>query len=494
MEQLERCTYCVEMMEHIHILQRELEKERADSKNTIATLLEIKNYYWLLDEFLRQGFLSCNKECEIGFQNTLKNLLECLKKNEIDVNIKMRRCDICRVLPHEIFSLLDRLCIITQHQELNMMYLELQYHVFLSWIYDELIGRCTECDEFVEYVACLNATCKYLESKDLHQLQKFVYSWKIARNTDEILGLRSGLNTDVLINTCEIMSNSEKIVYLDFNIYDKYEKCSDIRTFLEELLNEGVVFVCSGTHLEEVLRMENEECILTRLQTIQKLTKGKIILVNREGKLAIHLEDINERLSLVKQFEAINILAELRECIVAEAREHLGLHEKNERRDKAIGSSSLLEIIENKKENKCQKQNPYLPNEDDLNRILGYLGNGDRCICDYQGMYKGDEQEFYQLRSAIVSIAELLNVLGLHGDKITKKDNPNAVYPIYEKNSYRTIRSGYYDNDHLSFATKCTYFVTTDQKLSKKANEIYSLLGIKTIPMQLVDFIEYFNK
>ena len=53
MEQLERCTYCVEMMEHIHILQRELEKERADSKNTIATLLEIKNYYWLLDEFLR---------------------------------------------------------------------------------------------------------------------------------------------------------------------------------------------------------------------------------------------------------------------------------------------------------------------------------------------------------------------------------------------------------------------------------------------------------
>lgn len=43
----------------------------------------------------------------------------------------------------------------------------------------------------------------------------------------------------------------------------------------------------------------------------------------------------------------MNIAAEERECIVAEAREKLCLHEFTEQQDKAIGSSSLREILSN---------------------------------------------------------------------------------------------------------------------------------------------------
>lgn len=50
------------------------------------------------------------------------------------------------------------------------------------------------------------------------------------------------------------------------------------------------------------------------------------------------------------------------------------------------------------------------------------------------------------VRTMIVSIAALLNILGLHGDKIKKKTDSNAVYPIYYKNSFRTIRIGYTTN------------------------------------------------
>ena len=104
-------------------------------------------------------------------------------------------------------------------------------------------------------------------------------------------------------------------------------------------------------------------------------------------------------------------------------------------------------------------------------------------------MFKEGDNNFQRLRAAIVSMAGLLNVLGLHGDKIAKKNDASATYPIYHRKSFRTIRSGYYDNDHLSFASKCTYFVTTDTLLYEKAKEIYGFLGISTIPVLLDEFM-----
>ena len=136
------------------------------------------------------------------------------------------------------------------------------------------------------------------------------------------------------------------------------------------------------------------------------------------------------------------------------------------------------------------EKNPNLPDEDNLNAILRYVGIGDRSIKDYKDILKEEEIEFHQIRTAISSIAKLLNVIGLHGDKVTKKNDVNAMYPIYHKNSYRTIRSGYYDNEHLSFASICTYFVTVDKTLCDKAKEIYSFLGIRTIPGLLKDFMD----
>lgn len=43
----------------------------------------------------------------------------------------------------------------------------------------------------------------------------------------------------------------------------------------------------------------------------------------------------------VKRYHTMNNFAEERECIEAEAREHLSLLEYNEQRDKKIGNSSI---------------------------------------------------------------------------------------------------------------------------------------------------------
>lgn len=118
------------------------------------------------------------------------------------------------------------------------------------------------------------------------------------------------------------------------------------------------------------------------------------------------------------------------------------------------------------------------------------MGNGNRNIREYMDALQNQGKEFIEMRTMIVSIAALLNILGLHGDKIKKKTDSNAVYPIYCKDSFRTIRSGYYDNNHLVFATGCTYFVTTDDTLCKKAKEIYDFLGVDTKPILLKDFVK----
>lgn len=495
MDNFERCDYCGLLLQHIGILHNELTQSEPETDNRYATILELKSYYWLIKAFYNKVLVQCDCEYKNKFCSILKDLLHLFEENEVKLDADKMKCDICRILPCELFSLLDAACKISNQQGIESMYIELQYHMFISWIYEEQIGQCTDCDAFVNYRACIEGTCKYLNDKNIHQLQEFVYYWKRATNNDEIWACVDALNMGENIKSSEVKLDNHVTVYLDFNVYNRYEKNPKITEFLKQMSHqEGIDVIYCGTHLEEVMGMDNEEYESNRIQSIQALTHGKIAVVGANGKIVICVEDISARMKQVERYQRMNHFAEERECIVAEAREHLSLHEHNEQRDKAIGDSSIQEIIDNVKDDTGRKTNPNLPDEDDLNMILRYVGIGDQSIKDYKDILKGDEKEFYQIRTAIVSIAELLNVLGLHWDKIAKKNDANAKYPIYHKKSYRTIRSGYYDNDHLSFASKCTYFVTADTTLYEKAKEIYGFLGIGTIPVLLNELMDMKNE
>lgn len=489
-EKLRNCYYCKQILVHIGILKNEYGESEAGSDNRHAILLNLQCYYWLMKVYYDEILCECECKNKYIFGNTLTNILNLLQINKIKLETNKMRCDICHILPHALFSLLDRACKLSNPQELEIMFMELWYHVFLSWIYDELGEQCTDCDAWVEYSACLENTCKYLDSKDQHQLQEFVYFWKKARNTDEILSCADALRMSEQIESSDVNIDGHITVYLDFNVYGRYEDDPKIEEFLNCLSQQKEIdLIYSGTHLEEVLRMNNEEYKLKRIQSIQSLTHGKIAVLDENKRIVICIEDINARLRQTKRYQKMNQFAEERECIVAEAREHLSLHIQDERRDKAIGASSIQEMIENVKDDTGKKINPNLPDEDDLNMLLMYVGIEKQSIKDYKNMFKDDDKNFNRLRAAIVSMAGLLNVLGLHRDKIKNKNNPAAVYPIYDKKSFRTIRSGYYDNDHLSFASKCTYFVTADNTLCKKAKEIYEFLGISTTPILLDEFM-----
>ena len=96
--------------------------------------------------------------------------------------------------------------------------------------------------------------------------------------------------------------------------------------------------------------------------------------------------------------------------------------------------------------------------------------------------YLKNEKTFQEIREAVRFIYMLMNALGYHRNKIAKcgKWTHEALYPEYTRDFYRNIRSGFYDVDHICYASKCDYFVTCDYTLSFQAKEIYSYLGCKT--------------
>lgn len=491
---LKRCDYCKLLLKHVDILQNELTQFELETDCRHSTLLELKSYYWIIKTYYNNVLIQCDCEYKNRFYSILKILLKILENNGLVPNKKKLKCDICKVLPYEVFSLLDNACMISNPKDLESMYVELQYHVFVSWIYEELIGGCLDCDSFVDYRATIEHTCNYLNDKNIHRLREFVYYWKKATNSDRILSCSNALIMREKIKSSEVNLDNHVTVYLDFNVYSQFEKDPKTTEFLTQLSNlDGMTLIYSGTHLEEIMRMNNKVYESKRIQSIQALTHGKIAIVGANDKIVICVdEDISARMKHVEQYRELNLLAEERECIEAEAREYLFLHNNDENRDKAIGNSSIQQIIDNVKDDTGKKLNPNLPDVDDLDRILKYVGIGEKSIKEYKDILKG-EQQFHKVRASIVSIAELMNVIGLHGDKIAKKNDANAKYPIYHKKSYRTIRSGYYDNDHLTFASICTFFVTSDSTLYNKAKEIYGYLGIKTIPVLLEEFMSMQN-
>lgn len=491
-KELIRCDICNSFVQHLKILFMELEKatKEEDSNAKHATLLEMKCYYWLTKAYSDELLKDCDCDYRIGLGNILENLKDKFAKEGIVHDENKRQCDICKILPCEFFSLLDRACSLRDAKDIDFMFEELKYHSTLAFIYEKYIGKCTECDECVEYIACLKFLCDYLENQNLQKLQQDVYYWKMARNNDEIWSSADALDMDENIPWTDVDLKDKIKVYLDFNVYQRYEDDDNVKEFMETLTKqENVAIVYSGTHLEEIMRMGAEEYKTKRIESIQKLTGGKIAVVGVDQKTVIRIQDIQKRFQHAKKYWKMNAAAEERECIQIEAREQLCLHEFDENQEKAIGSSSLHKILTNINKS-GKKKIKELPDEEYLNKVLRYVGIGDKSIRDYMDVLGDEKKEFSEVRTSIVSIAELLNILGLHGDKIIKKTDPGAVYPIYHKDSFQKIRSGYYDNDHLAFATECTYFVTTDNTLYMKAQEIYRFLGVETRPILLNNFMQ----
>lgn len=179
-----------------------------------------------------------------------------------------------------------------------------------------------------------------------------------------------------------------------------------------------------------------------------------------------------------KKNQDLNQYAEQLECATFEILEEktcelLGWDTKEvEKRREEISSLTSTQLFD--------PNNEVIDNES-LNRVFYLICGSQVPIEDFKDYCK-KERTFSEIREAIRLFYKLMNALGYHRNKIEKrtKFTYKALYPTYDREFYRTIRSGFYDVDHICYASKCDYFVTCDWTLSAQATEIYRFLGCKT--------------
>lgn len=269
------------------------------------------------------------------------------------------------------------------------------------------------------------------------------------------------------------------LVYLDFGVYQLYETSEIFRRQLDIYREmDEIQFVYSPAHMEEVCRMDNAEFESKRRKNISQICGGYEVLPVQDGRLKILMEPADVCFARAKKLKDLNRNAEKAECAAFEALEErvsrlLGWDEQEtENRRKAISDLTLVQLFDPK--------NETIDNES-INRVFCGICGSQIPLEEFKD-YAKKEKTFPEIREAVRLLYMLMNALGYHRNKIERrtKFTHQAFYPTYDRRFYRTIRSGFYDVDHLCYALKCDYFVTCDYTLSLQAVEIYRYLGCET--------------
>lgn len=499
------CKVCKDLPNYagMYLYQREREKNQLKNvKDRRADLILMKYYYALLhlldkihelhecpnpeNDVPKYADRKCSTpECFVYYRdiyNTYASILM-IEKGLNQINL---RCDICAVLPYTIFSDLEMIAK-NMHSDDMEKTQKLELEAVIADYYLEAVGSCEQWDEcpsgvdWLELIKSVQLLRKYLGKKDRKELQISLNEWNRVRSIDNIL------NTEIKTTCRDFQTKNiplcvlekKTLVYMDFGVYQLYESNEVFHTQLDNYAEmDEIQFVYSPTHMEEVCRMDNSIFEGKRRDNISKICSNCEVLPVRDGCLKILTEPVEVCFDRAKKLQVLNQYAEESECATFEALEEktcglLRWDEKEvETHRKEISLLTSTQLFDPK--------NEMIDNES-INRVFYEICGSRFPVEDFKDYCK-KERTFSEIREAVRLLFILMNALGYHRNKIEKrtKFTYKAFYPTYDREFYRTIRSGFYDVDHICYASKCNYFVTCDYALSSQAMEIYRYLGCKT--------------
>lgn len=499
------CKVCKDVPKYagMYLYQRECKKNKMqDEKEQRTDFLQLKYYYALLH--LLDEIHKCpkcpNPECVVSdstdqkcpaperfdyyrkIYNTYATILTSEKKLDI-INLK---CDICAVLPYAIFYDLDMAAKNMHNEEMEKTQ-KLELDEVITDFYLDAAGSCKQFDEcpdgvnWLELIRSVQLLREYLKTKDREALQISLSDWNRVRTYDNILntGLKKTSRDFKTKDISVCVLEEKKLVYIDFGVYQLYESnevfCTKLDNYAEM---DEIQFVYSPTHMEEVCRMGNSEFESKRIENVSKICSNCEVLPVKDGYLKILTEPVEVCLARAKKYQDLNRYAEESECAIFEALEEktcrmLGWDKKEaEKRRKEISALTSVQLFDPK--------NETIDNES-LNMVFYGICGSQVLIEEFKGYCK-KKKTFSEIREAVRHLYILMNALGYHRNKIEKRTKLTykALYPTYDREFYRTIRSGFYDVDHICYASECDYFITCDYALSLQAEEIYRYLGCKT--------------
>lgn len=476
--------------------------EKQIEDNDYIDIQHLKYYYALLhilDE-IHQLPMCPNPECSLqeskdkkcsspeyfdyyrNIYNTYANIL-ILEKEITKINLK---CAICSILPYTIFVDLDMIA-----KGINIEYIEklqkLELEAVITDYYMNKFGCCEhwdKCKTGVDWLEMMNSDKilkEYLTTKDRKELNINLSNWNWLRANDKILniGIKTTQNHFKAQDIPAYMLENKTLVYLDFGVYQLYESNEIFHSYIDSFSKTNKIhFVYSPTHMEEVCRMNNSEFENNRIYNISKICDDYEVLSVGDGKLKIMKESAHICFARAQNLKDLNESAEQTQCAKFESLDdniyELLKWDKNEMKKigKTISKLTSTQLFDT--------ENDVIDNNI-LNKIFSVIAGSQYTLESFKD-YGKEERTFADVREAIYRLYMLMNALGYHRNKIEKrtKFTDEALYPNYDRKFYRTIRSGFYDVDHMSYATKCDYFVTCDYALSLQAIEIYRYLGFKT--------------
>ena len=498
------CKMCKDLPDYasMYLWQREHEKSKTQGENEQrADLLHMKYYYALLhlldeihklpecpdperpkSEYINQ---KCPSPEHFDYYRKMYNTYAAIlmEKGLEEINLK---CDICAVLPYTLSSDLE-LVAKNMHSEDMEKAQKLELDAIVTDYYLKAFGLC-ECWEtcsngvnWLELMHSTQALKEYLKTKDREELHINLSFWNRARATDNILYTELKVTSKDFqvqdIPLCEL--EGKTVAYLDFGVYQVYEDNEVFRTQLDTYVGMNKIqFVYGPTHMEEVCRMGNSAYESKRRESVSKICSDHEVLPVQNGLLKIVTEPVDICFARAKKLQDLNGYAEESECARFETLEEqtckmFGWDKKEaDKHKKAISDLTSIELFD--------PQNETIDNKTLHQIFCGVCGS--QILLEEFKDYGKKERTFSEIREAVRLLYMLMNALGYHKNKIEKRTQftHEALYPTYDRKFYRTIRSGFYDVDHLCYASKCNYFVTCDYALSLQAKEIYRYLGCKT--------------
>lgn len=396
------------------------------------------------------------------------------------------KCSICTVLPYTIFNDLNMVAKNMYNDDMGKTQ-KLELDATVTNYYLQTLGSCERWEkcscgaDWLELMSSAQILRNYLETKDRNALHISLSNWNRVRAIDNLL------NTGFITNSRDFKTQDiplsffegKKLVYLDFCVYQLYEDNGYFHTELDTYAEmDTILFVYSPTHMEEVCRMNDSEFESERRKNISKICGNREILPDQDGYLKIFEEPIDTCFARAKKLQTLNMNAEEEECARFEALEEqtcrlLEWDKKElEKRIKLISPLTSIQLFDPK--------NETIDNMS-LNKVFRGICGSQVSLEEFKD-YSKKQRTFREIREAIRLLYMLMSALGYHRNKIQKstKFTHNAFYPTYHPDFYRYIRSGFYDIDHLCYASICDCFVTSDQKLALQAKEIYRYLGCET--------------
>lgn len=295
---------------------------------------------------------------------------------------------------------------------------------------------CAACYDFNYYVKLLFETLE--NDGDLKILDYKLQVWANAKAEDLVLDNFHFSNNEFF--TTNIPQISHRLYYFDFNIYQHIED----RKLNESVKKKDITIVYSPAHLEEVYRMKNKHYEQLRIRTLSEITGDRVVL-RKTKELKVYIE---------KPIHSFNRV--LQNIPLSEAIENKRLTKNKDRIIffKDIQDEKFKYITDDKDVFKIIA-------EKDFNTLLNFSG----CILSTDDFQK-DKKSYDEILHMIYSLYDVLDNVSFLNEKV-KKDG-------------RAVKSSVYDIEHLIYATHCDYLVTADEKMARRAKQIYNFLKIHT--------------